>query len=373
LTVTGIIVVQKLSHKDDSVSTEPQTTDPVATEPQAEPVELTADEAFFRENGEKIQNLLAKGDFAACMAQADKRKEFDAEGQAELLKIYQQHQGKTLEVDGKKVAWEEYFFWVCHENPQAAANGLVMLLSAEEYEANALKVLSILYYSAEPEGGLSAEQVPATYDEAWTAAAEAAKVGYEAAKAEPSVPQLMVEIYGVDLKMSYDLQLNKVGDFLKKEGINGAALATHYRAGTSDLFETLKVPASWDEYVFWELWVLNYKNVTAVTDDSFNEELHTAVSGILSILYDGQTGEPKKADKVEDETLGDKLTGNDGGENNEISKITLSAKAGYTNAHATLRAKMDMVKAQETAQQETEPASQETEAAQDETETAPAE
>ena len=150
-------------------------------------------------------------------------------------------------------------------------------------------------------------------------------------------------------------------------------MATHYRAGTSDLFETLKVPASWDEYVFWELWVLNYKNVTAVTDDSFNEELHTAVSDILSILYDGQSGEPTKADKVEDETLGDKLTGNDGSTNDEISKIIVSAKNGYTNAQAALRAKMELVDKQETAQQETEPASQETETAQDETETAPAE
>ena len=107
--------------------------------------------------------------------------------------------------------------------------------------------------------------------------------------------------------------------FSLAEGMDTSAIATHYRAGSTDLFKGLKYNVSWNEYVFWELWLLAGDETKSVTAETFSEDLHKRVGDILAVIY--KEGTPAAMEAVTSEEAA--LTAD------EIDTIKNSAKAAF--------------------------------------------
>lgn len=216
-------------------------------------------------------------------------------------------------VPGDSDRWtrEESFFWECWilaENPET---DLSAFFSREEPHPEALEILNFLYSnqpepagdtipSAEaltettpdPDSGVTeapaAETTQPTMQEIISAVTAAAEPAYAAATPDVDDILTVMALFGSDLDRTFDDHEQKLNQLLHSVAGNPDPILRHYISLPSDTIVVLRggqIKVTWQEFVFWECWILAQNESAAVTDDSFSFDLHEKTLKVLELLH----------------------------------------------------------------------------------------
>lgn len=273
----------------------------------------------------------------------------DEETEALLLSTYSNFHGTTVDIDdqGTAVSWDEYFFWVCwYYADQDITMFRDMMQSGEQVDP-VLSMLRVIHRDqpvmavaeetptvqetlpaeevmeteaqtesteepvpavdtvpeelneeAETAGTETVETEPAetesvvmTASDIKTAVTEAAAVSYEAAQTYMDKLVRIRSVFAEDFRQPFGFHAEQVAamNLMGNEEIAAnEAFVQHYNTLPGDTviyFQKNGTKVTWDEYVFWECWVLAQRGTTVIDANTFNSELQTEVDEILSVIH----------------------------------------------------------------------------------------
>lgn len=259
-----------------------------------------------------------------------------------------------ISVEG--ASWDEYFFWVCWLNADNVSN---IPAALAEPNPEALNILRFIHtYSlpeevAETEPPTEAETVPAPE------ATEAATEAPTEAPTEPPKPTLteILSITSGAAGAAYRIDPAAFGGLVQVQSLFGAAfdksfdahvealevlltsgnqnqnlviqelLLNHYRTLPGDTvirFSDSGLAITWNEFVFWEFWLIAQNTPEQLNETVFNDQLRTDALEILDMIYNLSEGTAQfPAPETNDAASG---------ENAEASEEDVIAAAGLTDA-----------------------------------------
>jgi hypothetical protein len=149
--------------------------------------------------------------------------------------------------------------------------------------------------SAETEAATEpAETVPSvTVSDIKTVITESARGSYEANREYAERLLLLRELFGEDFRLDFGHHAGLVESFghvADQQGVVAVNehILKHYSTipGASMIqFEETGLEVTWDEYVFWECWVLAKDGITAIDETTFSNDLHEEVTEILFLIH----------------------------------------------------------------------------------------
>lgn len=310
---------------------------------QTEPVVVYPEEfVFFGKEHDAIQLLYGEetdlsfhGRNQVVLSVLDDMEEEFAQ---RILELYADHRGTVVEIDdqGSSVAWEEYFFWTCWYYSGANNAELQYELEQKEPSEDVLSVLRVIHYNlpAEayavdtpdetqeqtvptgetepsiPDAGEDetvdivpdatgeteatepeVTQPPITMETVQTAIVEAAERPYVASLEYAEKLVLLCKLFGSEFQLRFENQVEKVNELEKlydPDSSDYRHFLKHYAALPGDAvirFDGADQEITWNEYVFWECWVLADRGETTIDANTFNGEFHQEVMRVLSMIY----------------------------------------------------------------------------------------
>lgn len=127
-----------------------------------------------------------------------------------------------------------------------------------------------------------------TVEEILTACSDAAMTPYVEATAGMEDLLKLVELFGAELNKPFSEQASRLDQLLLSSEANATQLRLHYQTLPGDSvirFADGEIAVTWNEYVFWQFWVLARQEVPVISSDSFNDELNAQVLDILTVLH----------------------------------------------------------------------------------------
>lgn len=266
-----------------------------------------------------------------------------------ILSQYNNSHGTTVVIDdqGTEVNWDEYFFWTCWLYADSDPAQLQEALDQTAPIEQVLSILRVIHHdlpkpeAAEPvpeetEAPAAAETTAPAETEAATAATEvteaaqadatkpsvqeesiaateetvpaetvppitvadvnavitsAAMGPYEASQIHVEELQLILKLFGHDFQLSFERHAAQVAGLKLTENTQAAKykhFMKHYRSLPGDSmirFDDTGIEVSWNEYVFWECWILAQQSGVNIGENTFDGSLHAEVSEILTVIH----------------------------------------------------------------------------------------
>ena len=234
----------------------------------------------------------------------------------------------TNDPESHDLDWNAYFFWKCwilgnteNVNLSEAFADVKTDLSAADNEAAAITrflqaMIPVAPQPSEPAADTEAENQqlsqeaaqtaadtanaaadpnagttvspPSTIEEILTACSDAAMTPYEEASSSMDDLLQIVELFGAGLDKPFTEQQSRLDRLFASSEANVNQLRLHYQTLPGDTlirFADGEIAVTWNEYVFWEFWLLAKEDAVVITSDSFNDALSTQVLSILRVLY----------------------------------------------------------------------------------------
>lgn len=138
---------------------------------------------------------------------------------------------------------------------------------------------------------IAATEPPATLSDVKSAIVDAAAETYEASQSYASRLALIQNLFGSDFTKSFSAHadlvsgLDALGD---AESESYAHLLKHYQIMPGDTaikFNDIGTEITWDEFVFWECWILVQQGVKIVDEQTFNTDLYAQVADVLTVIH----------------------------------------------------------------------------------------
>lgn len=263
----------------------------------------------------------------------------DPELSATVLANYTANRGTTVQIDekGTEVRWEEAFFWNVWYHADADSTVLMDVLGKSEISEDVLSVLRVIHHSlpaqdfaptipaeTEPEvtepaatepAGTEADasepagttepvgttapaetepaetEPPLTMEDVKVAVTEAAQAPYAASMSYAEELILIRKLFGAEFQLSFQDHVDKVASLKLAEDPRSAKyqyFIKHYTSLPGDSvirFSGISREITWNEYVFWECWLLADRGVVKFNENTFDGNLHDDVVSILSLIY----------------------------------------------------------------------------------------
>ena len=328
------LVVNKLSKGNIPVDpTDPVISSPTegATEPTPTqpPVEYPDEFLFYYDHTEAVALLYEGGSlvsFSEHSALVDSLLDMaDAETAGLILEQYNQFKGTDVPIDeaATTVKWEEYFFWLLRYHADVDVTQLLPVLQESTLNESVLSILRVINYDlpqenitetveieapseteatetpvdSAVEGNESTKLVDAdaessvTISDVKTAITDAAFGSYEASRINTAQLPLVLKLFGVNFTQSFSSHadlvagLDQIGN---DQSESYSHFLEHYQIMPGDSvirFEENGIEVTWDEFVFWECWVLAQQGITTVDAQTFNMDLYAQVEEVLSVVH----------------------------------------------------------------------------------------
>lgn len=325
----------------------PEHTDPPTTvetqPPETEPVLICPEDLqFYLRDKDGFARLYADGSVAEFSAHSEKVAAWldalDTETAEEVLNSYSNFHGTNVIIDGRgtEVSWDEYFFWLCWyyadqetlealETPFAdiAVEPVLSILRVfhEESEKKETPVAETAPAPTEtPESAVNAADVTAegantaanataegengdttgetekpaiTAEEVKLVITESARNCYEANLVRAERMVMLQDLFGEEFLLDFGYHAALVKDFAQTVDQKGVVtvnehILKHYSTlpGNSVIrFEETGLEVTWDEYVFWECWILAKGETQTIDANTFNSDLHNEVAEVLFLIH----------------------------------------------------------------------------------------
>lgn len=132
---------------------------------------------------------------------------------------------------------------------------------------------------------------PVTMEEVKAAISQAAERSYVASLQYAEELILVQKLFGAEFQLRFEDHIEKVQSLKLAEDPTSANyhnFIKHYMSlpGNSVIrFDSVDEEITWNEYVFWECWILADRGVEVIDENTFNGDLHKDVMSVLSMIY----------------------------------------------------------------------------------------
>jgi hypothetical protein len=324
LGLIALVVILLVGSSDAPAPTEPTVvTQPTVTEPTV-PVVYPEEILYYSQVSQSAQLLYgdtADFSFAARAAQVNTVLNLEHETLPQLIvNKFIANQDTAVAVDeATEVSWEEYFFWFCWLHSGDDAEAFQVKLGDNALDPQVLDLLRLIHHDlplapeepAATEAAQSEETTAPTQDttaptqettgptqpplptlaDVQAAITAAAADAYEASQVHVPKMQLMLAVFGPDFTRSFEDHAAQVSGWSlladpKAPGYQ--EFMRHYRSLPGDSvirFDQADIAVTWNEYVFWECWLLARKGAAQVDAATYTPEFQMEVLQVLSLVH----------------------------------------------------------------------------------------